>query len=123
MTGASLLAAALGFLQHRDQPPEITLLRRWLDSLGGAVDVIAGLAVKSHEVVCRGIVHPGALIEAGSRQSRQIDGEDPRMNIHKNARLTPHGRAEVVRQVLELGRSARSAGATRVSQNGRSGNG
>lgn len=32
------------------------------------------------------------------------------MNIHKNARLTPHGRAEVVRQVLELGRSARSAG-------------
>ena len=32
------------------------------------------------------------------------------MNIHKNARLTPHGRAEVVRQVLELGRSARRAG-------------
>jgi transposase-like protein len=32
------------------------------------------------------------------------------MNIHKNARLTPRGRAEVVRQVLELGRSARRAG-------------
>src|SRR5262245_21899963 len=32
------------------------------------------------------------------------------MNIHKNARLTPHGRAEVVRQVRELGRSARRAG-------------
>ena len=29
------------------------------------------------------------------------------MNIHKNARLTPHGRAEVIRQVIELGRSAR----------------
>lgn len=32
------------------------------------------------------------------------------MNIHKNARLTPHGRAEVARQVLKLGRSARRAG-------------
>jgi hypothetical protein len=29
------------------------------------------------------------------------------MNIHKNARLTPHGRAEVVRQVVTLGCSAR----------------
>lgn len=29
------------------------------------------------------------------------------MNIHKNARLTPHGRAEVIRQVLALGHSAR----------------
>jgi transposase InsO family protein len=29
------------------------------------------------------------------------------MNIHKNARLTPHGRAEVVRQVVVLGRPAR----------------
>jgi transposase InsO family protein len=30
------------------------------------------------------------------------------MNIHKNARLAPHGRAEVVRRVVELGESARS---------------
>jgi len=29
------------------------------------------------------------------------------MNVHKNARLTPRGREEVARQVLELGRSAR----------------
>lgn len=32
------------------------------------------------------------------------------MNIHKNARLTPHGRAEVIRQVLAGGRSARQVG-------------
>jgi len=31
------------------------------------------------------------------------------MNIHKNARLTPRGRAEVVRQVREAGTSARAA--------------
>jgi len=31
------------------------------------------------------------------------------MNIHKNARLTPHGRAEVVRHVCEGGASARAA--------------
>ena len=30
------------------------------------------------------------------------------MNIHKNARLTPHGRAEIVRDVVERGRSARA---------------
>ncbi len=34
------------------------------------------------------------------------------MNIHKNARLTPHGRAEVVRRVRELGQSARQAART-----------
>lgn len=30
------------------------------------------------------------------------------MNIHKNARLTPHGRGEIARDVLERGRSARA---------------
>ena len=34
------------------------------------------------------------------------------MNIHKNARLTPHGRAEIVRDVVELGRSARAVSRT-----------
>jgi transposase InsO family protein len=39
------------------------------------------------------------------------------MNIHKNARLTPHGRAEVCRQVLQLGRAARQVGReARVSE-------
>jgi transposase-like protein len=32
------------------------------------------------------------------------------MNIHRNAWLTPYGRAEVVRQVLEAGRSGRRVG-------------
>ena len=35
------------------------------------------------------------------------------MTIHKNARLTPHGRAEVVREVVGLGRSARRVGSAR----------
>jgi hypothetical protein len=39
----ALLTAALGFLQLRDQPPEVTLLRRWLDSWAGLGDVVAGL--------------------------------------------------------------------------------
>ena len=34
------------------------------------------------------------------------------MNIHKNARLTPHGRGEIVRDVIELGRSARAVSRT-----------
>jgi hypothetical protein len=39
----ALLDAALGFLQLRDQPREVTLLRRWLDSWAGLGDVIVGL--------------------------------------------------------------------------------
>ena len=35
------------------------------------------------------------------------------MNIHKNARLTPHGRAEVVREVVEVGRPARAVARAR----------
>jgi transposase InsO family protein len=34
------------------------------------------------------------------------------MNIHKNARLTPHGRGEIVRDVVDLGRSARAVSRT-----------
>src|SRR5262249_53989799 len=44
----------------------------------GANPIAMGLVVKSHEVVCRGIVHPGSLIEAGGRQTRQVDeGRSP----------------------------------------------
>lgn len=32
------------------------------------------------------------------------------MNIHQNARLTPHGRGEIVREVLDRGGSARAVG-------------
>jgi transposase InsO family protein len=34
------------------------------------------------------------------------------MNIHKNARLTPHGRGEIVRRVREVGESARQVART-----------
>jgi transposase InsO family protein len=34
------------------------------------------------------------------------------MNIHQNARLTPHGRGEIVRRVRELGESARQVART-----------
>src|SRR5204863_3241012 len=66
------------------------------------------LAVKSHEVVCRGIVHPGPLKGIWGCQATRSPKEETRMNVHKNARLTPHGRAEVVRRVVELGESARA---------------
>ena len=68
--------------------------------------------MKSQEVICRGVVQPGGLLEAGGRQTRQDDEGDPRMNIHEKARLTPHGRAGIVRDVVELGRSARTVSRT-----------
>src|SRR5262249_62143414 len=61
--------------------------------------------------------HAGSRIEAGARKTRKIDEGEPRMNTHKSARLTPHGRAEVCRQVLQQGRPARRVGReARVSE-------
>src|SRR2546423_7727349 len=52
------------------------------------------LAVKSQE-----IVHPGALCKAGCRQTTKPAEEATRMNIHKNARTTPHSRARIAGRV------------------------
>jgi hypothetical protein len=49
----ALLTAALAFLQLRDQPREVTLLRRWLDSWAGMGDVIAGLTRQGWDVELR----------------------------------------------------------------------
>jgi hypothetical protein len=53
----ALLSAALGFLQLRDQPPEVTLLRRWLDSWAGLGDVIAGLTRQGLDLELRQFPH------------------------------------------------------------------
>src|SRR5215813_3802627 len=61
------MSTADGGCERRDASPEAAFNPRSI-----------GLAVKSHEVVCRGIVHPGSLIEAGGRQTRQVDeGRSP----------------------------------------------
>src|SRR5205085_6738672 len=52
------------------------------------------LGVKSQE-----IVHPGALCKAGCRQTTKPAEEATRMNIHKNARTTPHSRARIAGRV------------------------
>jgi hypothetical protein len=43
----------LGFLQLCDQPPEVSLLRRWLDSWAGMGDVVAGLTRPGLDVELR----------------------------------------------------------------------
>jgi hypothetical protein len=49
----ALLVAALGFLQLRQDPPEVAPLRRWLDSWRGAGDVIVGLNAQALDVEMR----------------------------------------------------------------------
>ena len=39
---------------------------------------------------------------------RSFSVQGDRMNIHKNARLTPHSRAEMVRRVLVEGRTPKA---------------
>src|SRR4029453_19497413 len=67
------------------------------------------LAGKSHEVGGRGIVHPEFLRGIWGCQATRTLPEMPRMNIHTNARLTPHGRGEIARRVREGGPAARAA--------------
>ena len=52
------------------------------------------------------VVH-SALTEEAEVVMLQCPRED-RMDIHQNARLTPHGRAELVRRVLVMGQAARA---------------
>jgi hypothetical protein len=53
----ALLTAALGFLQVNDQPPEVMLLRRWLDSWAGLGDVIIGLTRQGLDLELRQFPH------------------------------------------------------------------
>src|SRR6266481_6917172 len=69
-----------------------------------------GLAVDSEEVV-----HPAGCWEAGCGETLNHPATEGRMNIHENARLTPHGRAEMVQRVLAGARVARVAQGAGVS--------
>jgi transposase-like protein len=50
-------------------------------------------------VVSQQIVHPEHLCEGGCRQTTINAKETSRMDIHKNARTTPHSRAQIARRV------------------------
>jgi hypothetical protein len=45
-----VLVAALGFLQLREQPPEVTPLRRWLDSWAGLGAILDGMVRQGFDV-------------------------------------------------------------------------
>jgi hypothetical protein len=62
------------------------------------------------------VVHPGLGCEAGVATPTSLKPE-PRMNIHKNARLTPQGRLLMVLRVVEEGwKIADAAAAAGLSQ-------
>jgi hypothetical protein len=46
----ALLIAALGFLQLREQPPGVALLRRWMDSWAGLGAVLDGIVKQGSDV-------------------------------------------------------------------------
>jgi hypothetical protein len=60
----ALLIAALGFLQLREQPPEVAPLRRWLDSWTGL------------EAVVDGMVRQGFVIRSLSREVMLLTAHD-----------------------------------------------
>jgi hypothetical protein len=55
----------------------------------------SGLGVKSREVV-----HPGHLCDVGGCESTITAKKEARMDIHQNARTTPHSRAAIVESLL-----------------------
>ncbi len=46
----ALLVAALGFLQLREQPPEIAPLRHWLDSWSGLGAIVTGMERQGYDL-------------------------------------------------------------------------
>jgi hypothetical protein len=49
------------------------------------------------------VVHPGKPVQAVGWDPHRSDRRISRMNIHKNARLTPQGRVLLVRRITEEG--------------------
>jgi transposase InsO family protein len=63
------------------------------------------------------VVHPGAAGQAAACHGRRTDREITRMNMHKNARLTPQGRLLLVQRITDRGWTVGSAaGAAGLSQ-------
>jgi transposase InsO family protein len=55
------------------------------------------------------VVHPDGPGQGADCQIRSPERESARMNMHKNARLTPQGRLLLVRRITEQGWAVRSA--------------
>jgi hypothetical protein len=51
--GRAFLTAALGFLQLRQDPPEVVTLRRYLDTWRGLGDVVGGLNAQGYDLELR----------------------------------------------------------------------
>jgi transposase-like protein len=49
------------------------------------------------------VVHPGKPGQAVGQHTNRLDRRIARMNVHKNARLTPQGRLLLVRRITEEG--------------------
>ena len=65
-TGTAQLAAALERLSGAASKEDYSATQEATIRLRAALEQFeSGLAVKSHEVLCRGVVHPGTLNEAG----------------------------------------------------------
>jgi len=68
----ALLVAALGFLQLREDPPEVVPLRRWLDSWSGLGAVVDGMRRLGYDVALthhantplgwRALFYPGGFL-------------------------------------------------------------
>src|SRR5260370_24804080 len=63
------------------------------------------------------VVHPGKPGQAVGQHTHRRDRRISRMNVHKNARLTPQGRLLLVRRITEEGwRIADAAQAAGISE-------
>src|SRR5262249_31697176 len=79
----ALLTAALGFLQLREDPPEVAPLRQWLDSWSGLGAVVDGMGRLGYDVALthhggtplgwRALFYPGGFLHV----SKSADAWSP----------------------------------------------
>ena len=83
----------------------------FMPALERSIAQIRGLAV-----VAMKVVHPGKSGQAGGCETVSAEREITRMNLHKNARLTPQGRHLPVQRITEQGWTVGAAAALRTVQ-------
>ena len=82
----------------------------------GLLELVSRIGVPRLVVIAMKVVRPGKTGQAVGQHTHKLDRTIVRMNLHKNARLTPQVRLLLVRRITEKGwRVADAANAAGIS--------
>jgi len=113
-----VLPSTITCVVHGVQGSELRIARRMSIPLNssGCLKLVSRIGVPRLVVIAMKVVHPGKTGQAVGQHTHKLDRTIVRMNLHKNARLTPQVRLLLVRRITEKGwRVADAANAAGIS--------